>query len=146
VLAPKGVPPFAVVTRVGFDASASHPQLTFRASKVVTNDQAEAILELRDSDAVRRILAEAAELAPAATEEGPQADLFETPPAPKPAPRKPVVVEEVLEEEEEEEEEVPPPPKAKKKAAPRPADVEDVAPAKAAPKDDFDAMLDSILN
>ena len=145
VLAPKGVPPFAVVTRVGFDAAASHPQLTFRAAKVVTDEQAEAILELRDSDAVRRILAEAAELAPAE----PTADLFDEPApvAAKPTPppvRKPVVVEEVLEEDEEEE--APPPPKAKKKAAPRPAEVEDVAPTKAVAKDDFDAMLDSILN
>lgn len=58
VLAPKGIPPFAVHTRIGFDAQESHPQFTFKATTFLTDDQAEAVIKLRESEDARRILAE----------------------------------------------------------------------------------------
>ena len=61
VLAPKGIPYYAVVTRIGFDVAQAHPQLTFRAMRFLTEDEARAILEIRDGDEVARILQESHE-------------------------------------------------------------------------------------
>lgn len=58
VLAPKGIPPFAVVTTIGFDVHAAHPQFTFKASRFLNEEEAEAVIKLRDSEDVKRILAE----------------------------------------------------------------------------------------
>ena len=113
--------------------------MTFRATKVVTDDVAEVVLEMRDSEAVKRILAEAVEYS---EDTPPASEPFVEAPAAPARPKASPVQEEILEEDEEEEEEEeappPPPPKAKKKKAQE-------EPTKA-PKDDFDAMLDSILN
>lgn len=62
-LDPKGIPYFAVVTRVGFNPQAAHPQLTFRAVRFLTEVQADAVLALRESADVKRILAVAEEFA-----------------------------------------------------------------------------------
>jgi hypothetical protein len=73
VLQPKGVPYYAVVTRVGFDVTQAHPQLTFRATRFLTESEARAILEIRDGDEVARILQESHEFdgtADAAAQEG----------------------------------------------------------------------------
>ena len=57
-LAPKGIPAFAVVTTIGFDVHAAHPQFTLKASRFLNDDEANAIVELRESEDVKRILAE----------------------------------------------------------------------------------------
>jgi hypothetical protein len=67
VLKPKGVPPFAVFTRIGFDPQASHPQLTFKGVQFLNDDQAQVVMELRESEVTKRILAEAQEYSGAGT-------------------------------------------------------------------------------
>lgn len=83
VLAPKGIPFFGIVTRIGFDPQAAHPQLTFKPARFVNDEEAEAIAQLRGSEDIRRILAEAQEFPAVATAAG---DVVETSPAPAPAP------------------------------------------------------------
>jgi len=83
VLAPKGIPFFGIVTRIGFDPQAAHPQLTFKPARFVNDEEAEAIAQLRGSEDIRRILAEAQEFPAVATAVG---DVVETSPAPAPAP------------------------------------------------------------
>ena len=61
VLQPKGIPYYAVVTRIGFDVAQAHPQLTFRATRFLTEPEARAVLEIRDGDEVARILQESHE-------------------------------------------------------------------------------------
>lgn len=183
VLAPKSIPYYAVVTRVGFDVKEAHPLLTFRATRFLTEEEARAIIEIRDGDEVARILQEshefdgtADEAAPgtegiagtmpsamhaenlakvdltsgvaapqqAATRVAPAAAPTPEPAASPPAARQTAVEAEIM----------PDKPKRTRKAAP-PADPAPVsvqpqpaaAPAKtAAPKDDFESMLDSILS
>lgn len=65
-LAPKGIPFFGIVTRIGFDVQAAHPQFIFKPARFVNDDEAEAIAELRGSEDVKRILAEAQEFPAAA--------------------------------------------------------------------------------
>jgi|SRR5262245_1525376 len=69
VLAPKGIPFFGIVTRIGFDVQAAHPQFTFKPARFVNDEEAEAIIRLRGSEDVRRILAEAQEFPAAAAAE-----------------------------------------------------------------------------
>lgn len=71
VLAPKGVPYYAVITRIGFDVKEAHPLLTFRATRFLTEDEARAILEIRDGDEVARILQESHEFDGTADEAAP---------------------------------------------------------------------------
>jgi hypothetical protein len=68
VLKPKGIPYYAVVTRVGFDTTQAHPVLTFKATRYLTEVEARAILEIRESDDVARILQESHEFEGAASE------------------------------------------------------------------------------
>lgn len=154
VLKPKGIPYFAVVTKVSFDVQASYPKMLFKATRHLTEDEAVAVISLRDSEDARRILAEAAEFDTAGTTDGSEASSSDeevTPSAPAastpkkqkprpveeedvglddipaPAPKKKAAPAPVVEEEEEEEEIAPPPPPAKKKkaAAPPPPPVEE---------------------
>lgn len=67
ILQPRGIYPFAVVTRIGFDPTTAHPKLTFKAARFVNDEEAEAIVALRASEDVRRILAEATEYADTGT-------------------------------------------------------------------------------
>lgn len=181
VLGPAGVEYFAVATRVGFDSAASHPKLTFRvatengAPRFLSEEEYEAVCELRDSEDAHRILSEAPEFAEAGTTGGDEgtAKAAEETPAPAPAPRaakpkaRPADEEDVEvtpapaaaqteDDEDDEEETAPPPPpalKAKKKAtkpsAPAPADDEDAPSPKAAAAPatakGFDDLLDSLL-
>lgn len=69
ILQPRGLYPFAVVTRVGFDPNTSHPKLTFKALRFVNDEEAEAIAALRESEEARRILSEATEFAGGGTTE-----------------------------------------------------------------------------
>jgi hypothetical protein len=73
VLKPKGTPYFAVVTRVGFDPQASYPKMSFRGSRYLSEEEATAIISLRDSEDARRILAESEEFAAAGTTASSQA-------------------------------------------------------------------------
>lgn len=82
VLAPKGIPFFGIVTRIGFDPQAAHPQFTFKPARFVNDEEAEAIAQLRGSEDIRRILAEAQEFPAAATAAG---DVIESSPATAPA-------------------------------------------------------------
>lgn len=68
VLTPKGIPYFAVVTRIGFDATQAHPLLTFKATRFLTEQEAHAILEIREGDEIARILQESHEFDGAAPE------------------------------------------------------------------------------
>jgi hypothetical protein len=116
VLKPKGIPYFAVVTRIGFDSQASYPKMAFKASRYLSEDEAAAILQLRDSEDARRILAESEEFGEAGTTEGSEAsaDAEEATPSTPAASA----------------------PKKKAAAKPRPAEEEDVGldePAPAAP-------------
>jgi hypothetical protein len=61
VLKPKGIPYYAVVTRVGFDNAQAHPVLTFKATRYLTESEAHDILAVRESDEVARILQESHE-------------------------------------------------------------------------------------
>jgi hypothetical protein len=73
VLKPKGIPYFAVVTRIGFDPNVAFPKLTFRATRFLNEDEAKAVLEIQTSDDVKNILNESTEFAgaaPAAAEQG----------------------------------------------------------------------------
>lgn len=80
-LAPKGIPPFAIVTRIGFDVQAAHPQFTFKAQRFLNEDEAEAIIQLRDSEDIKRILAEANDFPAGGAGDAPG----ETSPTPVPA-------------------------------------------------------------
>ena len=131
VLAPKGIPFFGIVTRIGFDPQAAHPQLTFKPARFVNDEEAEAIAQLRGSEDIRRILAEAQEFPAAVTAAG---DVVETSPAPAPSPaattpaaRKPAKLRPATEEE------IglaaaPPPKAAATKPAPAPAPAPAAAP------------------
>jgi len=62
----QGVPFFAVVTRIQFDASAAYPKLQAQAVRVLSEAEAAQVLELRNSDRVASILTGSATTAPAA--------------------------------------------------------------------------------
>lgn len=61
VLKPKGLPPFVLTTKVGFDTEVAYPKLTFKPGRFLAEDEFGAVTGLRDSDTVRRILDTAAE-------------------------------------------------------------------------------------
>ena len=162
-LAPAGVEYFAVATRIGFDTSAAHPKLTFRATRYLTEEEYEIVQGLRESDDVARILTEEPDFAGAGTtgtDEAsariPQKEVSAPAPAPKQKAR-PVEEEEIETAEatlppppvpgsdEEEEDEAPPPPKKKAKKAPTPAETPAPAPPPAAGKG-FDDILSALLD
>lgn len=74
VLQPRGIYPFAVVTRIGFDPTTAHPKLTFKPARFINEEEAEAVVALRASEDCRRILAEATEYADAGTTAAPAED------------------------------------------------------------------------
>lgn len=61
MLAPRGIQFFNVVTRIGFDPAAAHPQFQFKPVRLLNEGEATAVGGLRGSEDVRRILAEAQE-------------------------------------------------------------------------------------
>lgn len=69
VLQPKGVPPFAVFIKIGFDTTVSYPKLTFRGSQFLNDEQAQIVMALREGEDVKRILAEVTEYSAAGTTE-----------------------------------------------------------------------------
>lgn len=86
VLAPKGIPFFGIVTRIGFDVNAAHPQFTFKPARFLNDEEAEAIVRLRGSADIQRILAEASEFPAAAAAEGVASEPAGSAAAPAPAP------------------------------------------------------------
>jgi hypothetical protein len=175
VLTPKGIPYFAVVTRIGFDTTQAHPLLTFKAVRFLTESEATAIVQVRESDDVARILQESHEFDGAAVEATPASEgiagtmpsalsqgvaappkaATQVAPAAAPpvtsvvtpaaAPRTAVEAEIMPE--------TPKPKKTRKAPAASPATVVASQPAAVTaptsepvpPADEFDAMLDSIL-
>lgn len=175
MLAPKNVPPFAVFTKIGFDAASSHPQLTFKGTQFLNEEQGVKVMKLRDSDETARILSEAKEYSAAGSTEGseagapatagqPEAPSAPAASKPKKAPKlQPAELEEaqatVVEAEPEiaaapppVEEEIAAPAASNGAAAPAPAAAaapEPTVPAdgEASSKDgSFDDMLDSLLD
>jgi len=62
-LLPKGgLLPYMLVTRVGFDTDAAFPKFAFKGARFLDEDEFSTVEELRDSDIVKRIINEAAEL------------------------------------------------------------------------------------
>jgi len=61
LLKPRGVPPFVLYTRVGFDNTVAYPKLTFKPKGFLGEEAYEAVTALRESEQARAILAEALE-------------------------------------------------------------------------------------
>ena len=61
VLKPKGIPYFAVVTKIGFDTQVAYPKLTFKATRFLTEPEAQVVLALQASSDVKSILNEPVE-------------------------------------------------------------------------------------
>ncbi len=61
VLKPKGVPPYVLITKIGFDTDVSYPKLTFKGLRFLSEVEVGAAIELREGEDTRRILNEALE-------------------------------------------------------------------------------------
>ena len=57
-----GYPSYAIGTRISFDTEVSYPRFTFQAIRPLNDDEAVKVMELKNGNAVARILAEAQEL------------------------------------------------------------------------------------
>lgn len=57
-LMPKGIPFFSVVTQIGFNVDMAHPQFTFRPKRFLNDEEAEAVLALRENHDVQAMLSE----------------------------------------------------------------------------------------
>jgi hypothetical protein len=57
-----GYPSYAIGTRISFDTEVSYPRFQFQAIRPLNDDEAVKVMEMRNSAAVSRILAEATEL------------------------------------------------------------------------------------
>lgn len=146
VLRKRGVPPPAVVTKIGFDYSVAHPALTFKAVGFINEEMAAEVHETRATDVVSNIIGGVLpEVAPDTDDE----------PFEQAAPK----VEAKAEAPAEAKAEAPAPKAEKPKAAPKPRTTglaAAVAEADAAPKaavkvetvevgDDLDSELDGML-
>lgn len=90
-----GYPYFGVATRISFDRKEAFPKLLFKAIRLLTQEEAQYIISMRNDPQVLRILNEEPEAVAAdRSDEGQSNGLFEQPPekpapkaaAPKPAP------------------------------------------------------------
>lgn len=82
-LAKWGYPSFAVGVRISFDYKEAFPKFMFGAIRPLTDDEAKKVIELRESDAVERILSLPVEQVVHEPEvAGDAAQLFEQPPKP----------------------------------------------------------------
>ena len=149
LLKKRGVPPPAVVTKVGFDYTVAHPALTFKPIGFIDEAMAVEVKEVLDTDAVQNIIGGApsaaevdngeAETPKAAAKPAPVEEV-----TPAPAPKKSAKLAAVVDEAEAA-------PKAKVKVE---AEAEEEAPAPAPKKvakvvevdDDITAGLDDMLN
>ena len=169
-LAPKGLSPYMLSTKVGFDTDVSFPKLTFKPGRFLNETEFGAVEELRDSDAVRRILDTSAEHATggttdddsdeASSESNAKAEASESAPpeasnteeqhfsestddiAPAPEPKRAAAVEEDAIAPAPEQPPKPKPAKAKAETS----EVKEPAGESPAASDDIDDMLSSILD
>ena len=150
LLKKRGVPPPAVVTKVGFDYTVAHPALTFKPIGFIDEAMAVEVKEVLDTDAVQNIIGGApsaaevdngeAETPKVAAKPAPVAEDDTPAPAPKKSAKPAAVVDEAEAA-----------PKAKVKVE---AEAEEEAPAPAPKKvakvvevdDDITAGLDDMLN
>lgn len=130
-LLPKGgLLPYMLVTRVGFDTDAAFPKFTFKAKRFLDDDEFGTVEELRESDIVKRIINESAEL----DDEGHTGEDGEEPSndhaangeTSEPAPSKSSEEAHMDDLFDDDEDDVPPPP-PKKKSKKRAAQVEEEA-------------------
>jgi hypothetical protein len=88
----RGYPYNSVAVRISFDMTVSHPKPTFDAIRPLTDDEADAVIEMFHSDSVERVLADN-EVVPADEVAAPQTDGVFLQPQPQhhaaPAPVKP---------------------------------------------------------
>lgn len=135
MLEPRGLQYFMLVTKIGFDANVAHPKLTFKPKRLLNEEEAEAVVALRDSEDARRILAEAAEFEAAGTTGGSEASasVAAEEDSPAPAASSPSRKAKPRPAEEEDFEDEPAPPK-KTKPAPAPVADEDEDEPAPAPK------------
>lgn len=85
ILAPRGIPFFGMVTKIGFAPESAHPQFTFKAARFLNDEEADAVGTIRNSAEVKKILAEAQDFeAPAAAPPAQPADGFAPAAAPPP--------------------------------------------------------------
>lgn len=61
ILKPKGVPPYVLVTKIGFDVEVAYPKLTFKGLRFLTEVEVETAVNLREGEDARRILNESLE-------------------------------------------------------------------------------------
>lgn len=118
VLLPKGgLLPYMVITRVGFDTDAAYPKFTFKATRLLDGDEYSTVEVLRESDIVKRIINEAAELddegIPDDDTDAPSTDHAEKGEGLKSAPSK-SSEEDMFSEPDDDDDEIPMPPPAKK--------------------------------
>ncbi len=100
VLQPKGVPPYALATKVGFDTEVSYPKLTFKGVQFLNEEQGQVVVALRESDDVKRILSETEYSSEGTTDEDEAAELgapdnAEVEPAPSESTLQPAAEEEL---------------------------------------------------
>lgn len=122
-LGKKGANPSMVVTRIGFDHSVSHQLLTFKPVGFITDEMAEAVADVRDSETVKAIIGQG----PAIAQE-PESDDGQDHDEDEPAPRR----RKAAPKDEEEEE---PAPRRRRKAEEPEEDEPAPRRRKAAPKD-----------
>ncbi len=70
VLEPKGVPPYVLITKIGFDTEVAYPKLTFKGLRFLTEVEVGVAMKLRDGEETRRILNESLENSPVDDGEG----------------------------------------------------------------------------
>lgn len=127
----KGAEPHQVITRVGFDYTVSHPALTFKPLRYVTEDMYATIMETRESETVQFITGVKA--MPQAEDAEADTESFVEPPKPeaKVAKPKPPV--------KQDDDDLPDTPKAK-------VNVEDDAPKKAKPAVPVESSADASID
>lgn len=154
VLKPKGIAPYMLVTRIGFEAEAAFPKFRFKGSRFLSEDEFRVASQLRESAEASRVLNES-EHTTVAGEEGSTAGNGEAAPtgqsaaeAKPAAPSKPTKKAKAKPVEEDNA----PPRAAEVEATAAKAEVVDDAPTASPPEanppaggEDFEAMLDDIL-
>lgn len=78
----RGYPYNSVAVRIGFDMTASHPKPTFQALRPLTDDEADHVLEMFNSDSVSAVLADNDVVAPTEDSVGPASAQFIQPVVP----------------------------------------------------------------
>lgn len=109
-----GYPYFSVAVRIGLDIETSYPKPTFKAMRPLSSEEAQVVMDMRESDQTERLLADFNDIK--AGDAAPPEQVFEQDAQPAPAAKA-----------------APPPPPPVARPAPKPAPVA-AKPAPAAPK------------